>query len=167
MRYYIIAGEASGDLHGSNLMKGIYAEDPQADIRFWGGDCMKSVWESHQECLGVDCGGGFQNRATPLAAGVGSDYANSPVDFCSEQPAAAGVVGARSEGVGGVVLKNTPHRIHAVAAPKADIRMRIFGVYAFHQIGTVKVTGSFSGYDVVSHQKSVSMSSDFNLSVSS
>ena len=40
MKYYIIAGEASGDLHGSNLMKGIYAEDPQADIRFWGGDLM-------------------------------------------------------------------------------------------------------------------------------
>ena len=43
MKYYIIAGEASGDLHGSNLMKGIYAEDPQADIRFWGGDAMTSV----------------------------------------------------------------------------------------------------------------------------
>ena len=46
MKYYIIAGEASGDLHGSNLMKGIYAEDPQAEIRFWGGDLMKSVWDS-------------------------------------------------------------------------------------------------------------------------
>ena len=45
MKYYIIAGEASGDLHGSNLMKGIYAEDPDAQIRFWGGDCMQSVWE--------------------------------------------------------------------------------------------------------------------------
>ena len=44
MRYYIIAGEASGDLHGSNLMKGIYSEDPQAQIRFWGGDLMESVW---------------------------------------------------------------------------------------------------------------------------
>ena len=43
MKYYIIAGEASGDLHGSNLMKGIYAEDPQADIRFWGGDCMDKL----------------------------------------------------------------------------------------------------------------------------
>ncbi|MBQ7772441.1 MAG: lipid-A-disaccharide synthase [Bacteroidales bacterium] len=43
MRYYIIAGEASGDLHGSNLMKGIYAEDSQAEIRFWGGDLMESV----------------------------------------------------------------------------------------------------------------------------
>lgn len=43
MKYYIIAGEASGDLHGSNLMKGIYAEDPQADIRFWGGDLMAGV----------------------------------------------------------------------------------------------------------------------------
>lgn len=43
MRYYIIAGEASGDLHGSNLMKGIYAEDPEAEIRFWGGSLMASV----------------------------------------------------------------------------------------------------------------------------
>lgn len=43
MKYYIIAGEASGDLHGSNLMKGIYTEDPQADIRFWGGDLMLNV----------------------------------------------------------------------------------------------------------------------------
>ena len=43
MRYYIIAGEASGDLHGSNLMKALYQEDPKAEIRFWGGDLMQSV----------------------------------------------------------------------------------------------------------------------------
>ncbi len=43
MKYYIIAGEASGDLHGSNLMKALYTEDPKADIRFWGGDLMQSV----------------------------------------------------------------------------------------------------------------------------
>lgn len=43
MKYYIIAGEASGDLHGSNLMKAIYEEDPKADIRFWGGDLMQNV----------------------------------------------------------------------------------------------------------------------------
>ncbi|MBO5808930.1 MAG: lipid-A-disaccharide synthase [Bacteroidales bacterium] len=48
MKYYIIAGEASGDLHGSNLMKGIYAEDPKADIRFWGGDLMESVWKQYE-----------------------------------------------------------------------------------------------------------------------
>ena len=48
MKYYIIAGEASGDLHGSNLMKGIYAEDPQAEIRFWGGDLMEAVWSGFQ-----------------------------------------------------------------------------------------------------------------------
>lgn len=48
MKYYIIAGEASGDLHGSNLMKGLYAEDPQADIRFWGGNLMASVWHTFQ-----------------------------------------------------------------------------------------------------------------------
>lgn len=43
MKYYIIAGEASGDLHGSNLMKALYEEDPQAEIRFWGGDLMQNV----------------------------------------------------------------------------------------------------------------------------
>lgn len=35
MKYYIIAGEASGDLHGSNLMKALLVEDPEAEIRFW------------------------------------------------------------------------------------------------------------------------------------
>ena len=43
MKYYIIAGEASGDLHAANLMKAIVAEDPQADFRFWGGDLMQKV----------------------------------------------------------------------------------------------------------------------------
>ena len=43
MKYYIIAGEASGDLHGSNLMKALYKEDSQADIRFWGGDLMQNI----------------------------------------------------------------------------------------------------------------------------
>jgi lipid-A-disaccharide synthase len=40
MKYYIIAGEASGDLHGSNLMKELFLQDAKADIRFWGGDLM-------------------------------------------------------------------------------------------------------------------------------
>lgn len=43
MKYYIIAGEASGDLHGSNLMKGLFAEDPGCEVRFWGGDRMAAV----------------------------------------------------------------------------------------------------------------------------
>lgn len=43
MKYYIIAGEASGDLHGSNLMKALHKEDAQADIRFWGGDLMQKA----------------------------------------------------------------------------------------------------------------------------
>ena len=40
MRYYLIAGEASGDLHGSNLIKGLKACDNEAEFRFWGGDLM-------------------------------------------------------------------------------------------------------------------------------
>jgi len=43
MKYYIIAGEASGDLHGSNLMKAIATQDPTANFRFWGGDLMQTV----------------------------------------------------------------------------------------------------------------------------
>ncbi len=53
MRYYIIAGEASGDLHGSNLMRGLYAEDPEADIRFWGGGLMDAVYKEHQQGTGL------------------------------------------------------------------------------------------------------------------
>jgi len=43
MKYYIIAGEASGDLHASNLMKEIFKQDSKADIHFWGGDLMQQV----------------------------------------------------------------------------------------------------------------------------
>ena len=40
MKYYLIAGEASGDLHASNLMDGLKKEDPHAEFRFFGGDLM-------------------------------------------------------------------------------------------------------------------------------
>lgn len=43
MKYYIIVGEASGDLHGSNLMKALKKQDPEAQFRFWGGDLMEAV----------------------------------------------------------------------------------------------------------------------------
>jgi len=43
MKYYIIAGEASGDLHGSNLMKALRQQDPEAEFRVWGGDLMQAA----------------------------------------------------------------------------------------------------------------------------
>lgn len=43
MKYYLIAGEASGDLHAANLMKALRKKDPEADFRFWGGDLMEEV----------------------------------------------------------------------------------------------------------------------------
>lgn len=46
MRYYLIAGEASGDLHGSNLLKGLFAEDTNAQVRYRGGDMMTAAEES-------------------------------------------------------------------------------------------------------------------------
>jgi lipid-A-disaccharide synthase len=42
MKYYLIAGEASGDLHGANLMKALKEKDAEAEFRFWGGDKMKA-----------------------------------------------------------------------------------------------------------------------------
>ena len=116
MRYYIIAGEASGDLHGSNLMKGIYAEDSQAEIRFWGGDLMAEVWGSFEYSpAGSRCG--FTDRATPLAAGGG----------------------ARSSAVGGVVLQTIPDLSHQVASPEADFSLKVFCVNAFHQVRAVEI----------------------------
>src|SRR5689334_9488152 len=46
MKYYLIAGEASGDLHGSNLVKELKKLDPSADVRAWGGDLMQAAGAS-------------------------------------------------------------------------------------------------------------------------
>ena len=43
MKYYLIAGEASGDLHGANLMRALQQIDPKAEVCFWGGDRMEAV----------------------------------------------------------------------------------------------------------------------------
>ncbi|MCF6361445.1 MAG: lipid-A-disaccharide synthase [Cyclobacteriaceae bacterium] len=43
MKYYLIAGERSGDLHASNLMKALKGQDSNAEFRFWGGDYMQAV----------------------------------------------------------------------------------------------------------------------------
>ncbi|NND05455.1 MAG: lipid-A-disaccharide synthase [Saprospiraceae bacterium] len=43
MKYYLIAGEASGDLHGANLMRALKERDQDAEFRFWGGDKMESA----------------------------------------------------------------------------------------------------------------------------
>lgn len=52
MRYYLIAGEASGDLHGSNLIRGLAAEDPDAEFIIRGGELMKSAAEeSHSRAV--------------------------------------------------------------------------------------------------------------------
>ncbi len=50
MKYYVLAGEASGDLHGSNLIKALLKKDPEAEIRCWGGNLMQdagATLESH------------------------------------------------------------------------------------------------------------------------
>ena len=100
MKYYIIAGEASGDLHGSNLMKGLYTEDPKADIRFWGGDLMASVWHTFQNNPSHDfvagpspCGPGGSTvlKTTPdLTPGLVQHYKEGAVMGFVEVVAKAG-----------------------------------------------------------------------------
>lgn len=46
MKYYVIAGEASGDLHGANLLRELKQIDPQAEFRLWGGDKMKEATQT-------------------------------------------------------------------------------------------------------------------------
>lgn len=53
MKYYIISGEASGDLHGANLMRAILKRQPDANIRFWGGDQMAQVAASSNSVVQV------------------------------------------------------------------------------------------------------------------
>lgn len=43
MKYYLIVGEASGDLHASNLMKALQAKDSKAEFRFFGGDLLSLI----------------------------------------------------------------------------------------------------------------------------
>ena len=48
MKYYIIAGEPSGDIYGSRLIQEIIKTNPNSEIRFWGGDLMKkSGYQTH------------------------------------------------------------------------------------------------------------------------
>src|SRR5882757_7088608 len=42
MKYYLVAGEASGDLHGANLMKALKERDADAEFRYYGGDLMQA-----------------------------------------------------------------------------------------------------------------------------
>lgn len=49
MKYFLIAGEASGDLHGANLMVALKKLDPEAEFAYWGGDRMESVAEGLQK----------------------------------------------------------------------------------------------------------------------
>ena len=115
MKYYIIAGEASGDLHGSNLMKGIYAEDPQADIRFWGGDQMLAVWESWQNAAPYDFNAAFS------ASGISSSVSHEKPDTPAKE---TGLVRHYKEGavMGFVeVLAKAPKLLGNVRHCKKDI----------------------------------------------
>lgn len=78
MRYYIIAGEASGDLHGANLMRAIMRRDPEAVIRFWGGDAMTAVGGTRVRHIRDLAYMGFVEVAMHLPAVLGN------IRFCKQ-----------------------------------------------------------------------------------
>ena len=78
MKYYIIAGEASGDLHGANMIKELIQIDTEAEIRFWGGDLMQQVGGTlvkHYKALAFT---GF----TEVAKNLGTILKN--ISFCKK-----------------------------------------------------------------------------------
>lgn len=78
MQYYIIAGEASGDLHGANLMRAIMRRDPEAVIRFWGGDAMTAVGGTRVRHIRDLAYMGFVEVAMHLPAVLGN------IRFCKQ-----------------------------------------------------------------------------------
>lgn len=78
MKYYIIAGEASGDLHGSNLIKEILKEDNNARIRCWGGDLMQQA--------GAELVSHYKERAFMGFAEIIKNLSSilKFIDFCKE-----------------------------------------------------------------------------------
>jgi len=82
MRYYIIAGEASGDLHGSNLIRGLFAEDQKAEVRFWGGDLMLEACRGKSGILVRHYKDGAVMGFTDVLAKAGKLLGN--IRFCKE-----------------------------------------------------------------------------------
>ena len=99
MRYYLIAGEASGDLHGSNLIRGIRKADSGAVFRFWGGDKMAEA-------------GGAENLAMHYkkASFMGFTEAGIDVYFENETPKVGDVAELIAQGkVEKMTADNTCH----------------------------------------------------------
>ncbi len=82
MKYYIIAGEASGDLHGSNLIKSLREQDSDAIVRCWGGDLMQQAGGELVRHYKEMAFMGF----TEVLANVGTIFKN--IRFCKEDIAA-------------------------------------------------------------------------------
>jgi lipid-A-disaccharide synthase len=78
LKYYIIAGEASGDLHGSNLVKALRAQDSHADIRAWGGDRMVAAGATVVKHIRELAFMGFSEVVMNLRTILGN------IDFCKK-----------------------------------------------------------------------------------
>lgn len=132
MRYYLIAGEASGDLHGSNLMKGLYAGDPDADMRFWGGPLMNEVYRAAQN--GVN--------------GLARDYKDGAVMGFSQVVLHAGEFLARLRQCEADILSFRPDVVILIDYPGFNFRIAEFahkqGLKVFYYIAP-KVWASREG----------------------
>lgn len=91
MKYFLIAGEASGDLHGSYLIKALRQADPQAQICAWGGDLMQAAGAAIAQTLprysiyGVyrSCQASTGTSGATYAPAAATSNSSPPMPYCS------------------------------------------------------------------------------------
>ena len=153
MKYYLIAGEASGDLHASMLMQTLAERDPQACFRFWGGEKMEAVYRSVAEGRGGD-GGGAAAADSGVGAGADAvggkvrDYRDTAVMGVVEVLARAGRIRRNLAFCKRDLLQYSPDVLILIDYPGFNLKMARFahsqGIKVFYYIAP-KVWASREG----------------------
>ena len=160
MKYYLIAGEASGELHASMLMQALAERDPQACFRFWGGEKMEAVYRSVAEGRGGDDGGasavadsgdgagaGFGDGADAVGGKV-RDYRDTAVMGVVEVLAKAGSIRRNLAFCKRDLLQYSPDVLILIDYPGFNLKMARFahsqGIRVFYYIAP-KVWASREG----------------------
>lgn len=119
MKYYIIAGEASGDLHASNLMRGLYECDRNAHIRFWGGDCMEQVFKDRTAALASSS----PSEASTVPDGKAKDYREGAIMGFFEVVSKLGMIAERFKECKADVRAYQPDVLILVDYPGFNLKM--------------------------------------------
>lgn len=139
MKYYIIAGEASGDLHASNLMRGLYECDSKASVRFWGGDCMEQVFRQYEADKAEQAGKegqameaskteqagkeGQAGKESCVGAGKAQDYREGAIMGVFELVGKLGMIASRLRFCKQDILRFNPDVLVLVDYPGFNLRI--------------------------------------------